>query len=320
MIFDAKQVILPIIVAFFIVLVMGPRLIPYLRRQKIGNTEREELESHQKKNGTPSMGGIMILAAVIIVSVIWAPWNPKIIPILLVTVGFGAIGFIDDYLKSILRRSDGLLAWQKFLLQIIVTAAFLIYLEVSGTSMAMLIPFSGGKYLHLGWLAIPVMFLAVLGTVNGVNFTDGLDGLASTVTLPVAAFFMVSAIAFHVQVVPVAAAVIGALLGFLIFNVYPAKIFMGDTGSLALGGFVSAMAYMLQLPIFILIVGLIYWIEIISVMIQVGYFKATGGKRFFRMAPIHHHFELGGWSETKVVAVFSIATLLLSLVAMIHMM
>lgn len=310
--------ILPVFIAFIIVILIGPRLIPYLRARKAGNTEREELKSHQKKNGTPSMGGIMILAAVIITSLIYAHSYPKIIPILLVTIGFGIIGFLDDYLKIILRRSDGLIAWQKFLLQIVITAIFCVYLLKSGISLQMIVPFTGGRMLQLGWLAVPVMFLAVIGTVNGVNFTDGVDGLVSTVTLPVCVFFTICASLMHVEIVPIIAAFFGALLGFLVFNVNPAKIFMGDTGSLALGGFVAATAYMMQMPIFILIVGLIYWIEIISVIIQVLYFKKTGGKRFFRMAPIHHHFELGGWSETKVVAVFSIITCLLCLLALIH--
>ena len=161
---------------------------------------------------------------------------------------------------------------------------------------------------------MPILFLAVIGTVNGVNFTDG---LASSVTILVATFFSVVAYATGAGIAPVTCAVVGALLGFLLFNVYPASVFMGDTGSLALGGFVAATAYMMQMPIFILIVGLIYWIEILSVMIQVVYFKKTGGKRFFRMAPIHHHFELGGWSETRVVAVFSIVTAILCLIAYI---
>ena len=167
------------------------------------------------------------------------------------------------------------------------------------------------------YLAIPVMFLAVIGTVNGVNFTDGLDGLASSVTVLVATFFTVVAVGTHSGIEPITCAVVGALMGFLLFNVYPAKVFMGDTGSLALGGFVAASAYMMQMPIFILIVGLIYWIEILSVMIQVTYFKKTGGKRIFKMAPIHHHFELCGWSETRVVAVFSIATAILCLIGLL---
>lgn len=311
------QVILPVLIAFVITAVLGPIMIPFLRKLKIGNTEREELESHQKKNGTPTMGGIMILIAIVVTSLIYMRDYPKIIPILFVTVGFGIIGFLDDYLKVVLRRSDGLIAWQKMLCEIVVTAVFAVYLVKTDVALTMLIPFSNGKYLSLSWMAIPILFLAVIGTVNGVNFTDGVDGLASSVTVLVATFFSVVAVGSSCGISPITCAVVGALLGFLLFNVYPASVFMGDTGSLALGGFVAATAYMLQMPIFILIVGLIYWIEIISVMLQVVYFKKTGGKRLFRMAPIHHHFELGGWSETRVVAVFSIVTALLCLIAFI---
>lgn len=313
------QVILPVLIAFAVTAILGPILIPVLRRLKVGNTEREELTSHQKKTGTPTMGGIMILVAVVVTSLIYVRDYPKIIPILFVTVGFGIIGFLDDYLKVVLHRSDGLLARQKMLLEIVVTAVFAVYLVRSDVPMTMLIPFTGGKYLSLSWLAVPVMFLAVIGTVNGVNFTDGLDGLASSVTVLVATFFSVVAVGNSCGIEPITCAVVGALLGFLLFNVYPASVFMGDTGSLALGGFVAATAYMMQMPIYILIVGLIYWVEIVSVMIQVTYFKRTGEKRFFKMAPIHHHFELCGWSETKVVAVFSILTALLCLVAFIGM-
>lgn len=165
-------------------------------------------------------------------------------------------------------------------------------------------------------MTIPILFVAVIGAVNGVNFTDGLDGLASSVTIMVATFFSVVAIGTKSGIEPITCAVVGALMGFLLFNVYPAKIFMGDTGSLALGGFVAGTAYMLQMPLFLLIVGLIYVVEVLSVMIQVTYFKATHGKRFFKMAPIHHHFELCGWSETRVVAVFSIITAILCLIAL----
>ena len=242
----------------------------------------------------------------------------KIIPILFMVVGFGVIGFLDDYLKVVLRRSDGLLAWQKMLCQLVVTTVFVVYMvKFSDVSLTMLLPFSGGKYWNIGWLAIPVMYFAVIGTVNGVNFTDGLDGLATSVTIIVATFFTVVAVGTNSGIEPITCAVVGALMGFLLFNVYPASVFMGDTGSLALGGFVAATAYMLQMPIFLLIVGLIYLVEVLSVIIQVTYFKKTGGKRIFRMAPIHHHFELGGWSETRVVAVFSIVTAILCLVALI---
>ena len=312
------QVVIPVIIAFVISAALAPVVIPFLRKLKVGQTERKELESHQKKMGTPTMGGIIILAAVVVTSLIYIKDYPKIVPILFLTVGFWIIGFLDDYLKVVLRRSDGLLAWQKMILQIVVTAVFAVYMiKVSGVSLEMLIPFSGGKYLDLGWVAVPLLFFAVIGTVNGVNFTDGLDGLASSVTVMVATFFSVVAVGTQSGIEPITCAVVGALLGFLLFNVYPASIFMGDTGSLALGGFVAGTAYMLQMPLFILIVGFIYLIEVLSVIIQVTYFKKTGGKRIFRMAPIHHHFELGGWSETKVVAVFSITTAILCMIALL---
>lgn len=310
-----EKILFPVLISFGIATLLGPIVIPFLRRLKVGQTEREELESHQIKTGTPTMGGLIILAAVVITSLFYISRYPKIIPILFLTVGFGVIGFLDDYLKVVLRRSDGLLAWQKMLLQIVVTTIFTVYLvRYTDVSLAMLVPFSGGQYIDLGWLAIPLLYFAVIGTVNGVNFTDGLDGLASSVTVLVAVFFTVVAVGMHSGIEPITCAVVGALLGFLLFNVYPASVFMGDTGSLALGGFVAATAYMLQMPLFILIVGLIYLVEVLSVIIQVSFFKITHGKRIFKMAPIHHHFELSGWSETRVVAVFSIITALLCLV------
>lgn len=317
-----QRVIIPVLIAFTITAVLGPIVIPVLRKLKIGQTEREELKSHLKKAGTPTMGGLMILAGIVATSLVYIKDYPRIMPILFVTVGFGIIGFLDDYLKVVLRRSDGLLPWQKMAGQIIVTGVFIFYMsQYTDISSKMLIPFTGGFekgiYLDLGWLAIPVMFLAIIGTVNGANFTDGLDGLASSVTVLIATFFSVVAIGTDSGIEPITCAVAGALLAFLLFNVYPASVFMGDTGSLALGGFVAATAYMMQMPIFILIVALIYWVELLSVMIQVTYFKKTGGKRIFRMAPIHHHFELGGWSETRVVAVFSIVTAILCLVGLL---
>ena len=203
-------------------------------------------------------------------------------------------------------------------LQIVVTAVFAFYLvNYSNVSLTMKIPFWSGHYLNLGWFAVPVLFFAVIGTVNGVNFTDGLDGLASSVTLIVAVFFTVVSLGMNSGVEPITCAVVGSLMGFLLFNVYPAQVFMGDTGSLALGGFVAGVAYAMQMPLFIILVGLIYLIEVLSVMIQVSYFKATHGKRIFKMAPIHHHFELCGWSETRVVAVFSVVTAIMCLIALL---
>lgn len=316
---DYKMVI-PVLIAFGLSVLTGPIVIPILRRLKMGQTEREEgVKSHLKKAGTPTMGGVIILFAITMTSLIYVKEYPKVIPVLFVTLGFGMIGFLDDYLKVVLKRSDGLMPMQKMALQIVVTAIFAFYIvKVAKVPLTMLVPFTGGKYYwDIGWLAIPVLFFAVIGTVNGVNFTDGLDGLASSVTVLVATFFTVVAMGNKSGIEPITCAVVGALLGFLLFNVYPASVFMGDTGSLALGGFVASAAYMLQMPLFIIIVGLIYLIEVLSVMIQVAYFKKTGGKRFFKMAPIHHHFELCGWSETRVVAVFSIVTAILCLIALL---
>lgn len=310
--------VIPVIISFVISVVLGPVVIPFLRKLKVGQTVRDEgPQSHLKKSGTPTMGGILILTSVVITSLLYVKDYPKIIPILFLTLGFGLIGFLDDYIKVVLKRSMGLRAWQKMLGQLIVTGVFAYYItQYTQMDLAMKIPFMPGKYLDLGVLNIPFLFFVVIGTVNGTNFTDGLDGLASSVTVMVATFFTVVAIGTGSGIEPITCAVVGALLGFLLFNVYPASVFMGDTGSLALGGFVAAAAYMMQMPIFIAIVGLIYMVEVISVMIQVTYFKATGGKRFFKMAPIHHHFELCGWSETRVVAVFSIVTAILCLIGL----
>ena len=307
---------LPVLIAFAISVLLGPIVIPYLRKLKMGQTERVEgVQSHLKKAGTPTMGGIIFLLSTVVTSLIYVKDYPKIIPILFLTLGFGIIGFLDDYLKVVLKRSDGLMPGQKMACQIVVTGIFAFYLmKFTDVPMTMKIPFMPGHEIDI--LTIPILFIAVIGTVNGVNFTDGLDGLASSVTIMVATFFSVMAIGTKSGIEPITCAVVGALMGFLLFNVYPAKIFMGDTGSLALGGFVAGTAYMLQMPLFIILVGLVYVVEVLSVMIQVTYFKATHGKRFFKMAPIHHHFELCGWSETRIVAVFSVVTAVLCLIAL----
>ena len=315
------KIVLPVLLSFALSVIMGPVVIPILRKLKMKQTEREDgVKSHLKKAGTPTMGGVIILASIVVTSLFFIKDYPKIIPIMFVTVGFGLIGFLDDYLKVVMKRSDGLFPKQKMGLQILVTAVFAFYIvKVAQVPLTMLIPFTDGKYLNLGFLAIPMLFIVIIGTVNGVNFTDGLDGLASSVTVLVATFFTVVAIGTKSGIEPITCAVVGALLGFLLFNVYPASVFMGDTGSLALGGFVASTAYMLQMPLFIVLVGMIYLVEVLSVIIQVTYFKKTGGKRIFKMAPIHHHFELCGWSETRVVAVFSIVTAILCLVALVAM-
>lgn len=309
------NLLMPVLISFAICVVLCPIFIPFLKKLKFGQYIREEgPESHMKKSGTPTMGGLIILVSVVITSLFYITRNKEILPVLFVTLGFGLVGFLDDYIKVVMKRNLGLKAWQKMLGQILVTVVFCLYImggENMGTTT--LIPFLGEVTLSPALFVIS-LFIIVLGTVNGVNFTDGLDGLASGVTVCVATFFTVVAIGTGNGVSPITCAVVGSLLGFLLYNVYPARVFMGDTGSLALGGFVVATAYMLRMPFFVAIVGLIYLVEVLSVMIQVGYFKLTHGKRFFKMAPIHHHFELCGWSETRVVAAFTIVTALLCLI------
>lgn len=310
------KLLMPVLIAFAVSVVLCPIFIPFLKKLKFGQFVRDDgPEAHLKKAGTPTMGGLIILVSVIITSLFYISDNKELLPVLFVTLGFGLVGFLDDYIKVVMKRSLGLKAWQKMLGQIVVTGIFCFYLmNDSGMGTETIIPFYGSITLP-PVLFVIILFTAVLGTVNGVNFTDGLDGLASGVTVCVATFFTVIAIGTNNGVSPITCAVVGSLLGFLVYNVYPARVFMGDTGSLALGGFVIATAYMLKMPLFVLIIGLIYLVEVLSVMIQVTYFKLTHGKRFFKMAPIHHHFELCGWSETRVVAVFSIVTALLCLVA-----
>ncbi len=316
-----QETILAVIIAFAISALLCPAVIPFLHKLKFGQQIRQEgPQAHLKKAGTPTMGGLIILGSIIITSLFYLRDYPKIIPVLFVTVGFGIIGFLDDYIKIVMKRSEGLNPKQKLAGQILITAVFVCYLMRSGeVGTEILVPFTGGFdqgiLLDLGWLYIPFVFLVMLGTDNGVNFTDGLDGLCTSVTILVATFLTIVALGEESGISPITGAVAGSLLGFLLFNVYPARVFMGDTGSLALGGVVAASAFMMQLPRFIPLVGLIYLAEVLSVIIQVTYFKKTGGKRIFKMAPIHHHFELCGWSETRVVAVFSIITAILCLVA-----
>lgn len=318
------SIVKPVLIAFFVSVILSPMMIRYLHKLKFGQFIRGEgPESHLKKSGTPTMGGLIILLGIIVASLFYVREYPAVIPILFVTLGFGFIGFIDDYIKVVMKRNLGLRAWQKMFGQILVTGIFAYYLiNYTETGTSMLIPFTHGTYLNLGSFFVPAIFIILLGTVNGANFTDGLDGLASSVTVLIATFFTVAAVGMGISgndpgIWPISCATVGSLLGFLVFNVYPARVFMGDTGSLALGGFVAATAVMLHLPLFIPIVAFIYMIEVISVMLQVGYFKATRGKRLFKMAPIHHHFELSGWPETKVVAIFAIITAVCCLIGLV---
>ncbi len=313
-----KISITAVMVSFCISALAGPVLIPFLRWLKCGQTVRDDgPAAHLKKTGTPTMGGILILASVLATSVIFMEKYPKIAPVLFLTVGFGLVGLADDYIKVVCRRSMGLSAWQKLAGQMTVTGVFAWYLtRYTDVSLAMKVPWFPGKYVDFGIWNIPVLFFIVLGTANGTNFTDGLDGLAGSVTLMVAVFFSVAAIGTHAGIEPITCAVAGALMGFLLFNVHPAAVFMGDTGSLALGGFVAGCAYMMQMPLYIVIIGLVYLMEVLSVILQVGCYKISGGKRIFKMAPLHHHFELCGWSETRITALFTIITALMCLLAL----
>jgi phospho-N-acetylmuramoyl-pentapeptide-transferase len=311
------QTLLPVLVSFAIAVLIGPKVIELLRKLKAGQTERVEgLESHQKKTGTPTMGGIIFLIPFVIIGIIYGTTHKEVIPVLILTIGFGIIGFLDDYIKVVRKHNLGLRAWQKILGQFIATMIFVLYVRnFTDISLAMKIPFTE-IVLDFGFWNIPILFFIALGTANGTNFTDGVDGLCASVTAVVAGFFAVAGMHYGASGAEVmSSAMVGALLGYLVYNVYPGKVMMGDTGSLAIGGFVTAIAYVMQMPIFIVIVGFIYAFEVISVILQVSYFKITHGKRIFRMAPIHHHFEKGGWSETKVVNVFTTVTILLCLIA-----
>ncbi len=306
-----KISIVSLLVAFIIVWLVMPRVLPILHRLHFGQAIREEgPQSHMKKSGTPTMGGLVIqgavLIAVIIISLFTKKWD--FFP-LIVMVAFGAIGFIDDFIKVSKKHNLGLRAWQKLVLQFVAALAIALYAAwTPAIGTELVVPFMGAT-VDFGIWYVPFTFFAVVAVTNAVNLTDGLDGLASGVTAIVCLFFLAMAVALNqVSTAVFSGAVIGACLGFLRYNSNPAEIFMGDTGSMALGGAVIGMAIITRMQIFVLIAGLLYVIEALSVVIQVGYFKLTHGKRFFKMAPIHHHFELKGWSETRVVTVFWIVT------------
>ncbi|MCL2461305.1 MAG: phospho-N-acetylmuramoyl-pentapeptide-transferase [Defluviitaleaceae bacterium] len=314
--YDLSKAVYAALGAFAVSAVLCPTLIPFLMKLKVGQYVRDDgPKEHLKKAGTPTMGGIVIIASFAVASLFFVRHNPDAVAIILVTVACGLMGFWDDYTKIVRKRSLGLRAWQKIVVQLIITTAFTVYLyQRSGpNAWEIYIPFTHGQTWNLGGWYIPLVFIVILGTMNGSNLTDGLDGLNSGVTALISAFFLFAAWAMGSGSLPLAGAAVGALLGFLLFNSYPAKIMMGDTGSQALGGFVAAIALILRMPLFLVIVALIYVIESLSVMIQVGVFKLTH-KRVFKMAPIHHSFELSGWSETRVVALFYIITAIMCLI------
>ncbi len=310
------------VAAFLISILMGRWLIPVLRRAKLGQTIKEIGPNwHMTKQGTPVMGGLIFITAVLVTAglLVWK-YTDALAPVLCVlflSVSSALIGFLDDYEKLTKKRNLGLTVVQKLILQIATTVIFLVLLEVLGiASREIRVPFLGTAFPLPRVIYYVAATFVIMGTVNAANLTDGIDGLATGVTIPIAGFFTAAGILANSTGISIlSAAFVGALLGFLVYNYHPARVFMGDTGSLFIGGMVSGLAFVLDLPLVIVVVGLIYFIEALSDILQVAYFKLTHGKRIFKMAPIHHHFELCGWSETKIFYVFSGITLILSVLA-----
>lgn len=310
-----KLVAIPV-TAFIVCALIGPVLIKYLHKLNFGQSIREcGPASHMKKSGTPTMGGLMMLAALAL-ALLWGSFTPRVVIALVLTFGHGAIGFIDDYIKVVMKRNLGLTAKQKFLLQFILAGAYVYFAETHIGNTQLWVP-GLNVMLDLGWGYYALAFVLLVGTTNAVNLTDGLDGLVSFVSLPVTlAFAFIAYMQGFLDLSGFALGIAGACLGFLLFNRHPAQVFMGDTGSLALGGGIAALALLTRTELLLVIIGGVYVAEALSVIIQVGYFHLTGGKRFFRMAPLHHHFELGGWREVKVVRIFTIFSLVLSAVGL----
>ena len=314
-----------LIISFIISVILGIIIIPILRRLKVGQIERDDgPQSHLKKQGTPTMGGIIMIVAMILVVTglyIFLTANNqselanKVLPILLVTIGFGLIGFIDDFKKLVLKNTEGLKPSYKMLGLLIISVAYVVYL-VYGLKLGTdtYIPIVKQYITIPVYLYIPFAIVVILGTTNAVNLTDGIDGLSSSVSAIIVTCLTVIGINLSIPEVSIfGSVVIGSILGFLMFNLHPAKVFMGDTGSLLVGGVISGLALYLKMPLLLIVIALIPVLETLSVIIQVAYFKKTGN-RIFKMAPIHHHFELSGWKESKVVIVFSLITLVLCVI------
>ena len=313
-----KEITYTAMVSFLIVIILGPIFIPMLTKFKFGQTVRDDgPKTHLQKNGTPTMGGVLIIIAILITGLTRSSISSDLVIGLICIVGFGFVGFVDDFIIIKMKRSLGLKPWQKIVMQFAI-ALYVSYYQYSSSPSAtqLIIPFTD-YVINLGVLYIPIMTFMIVGIVNAVNLTDGLDGLASGVTLIVSVFFVVFATSIsNTDVAILAAATVGACIGFLGFNSYPARIFMGDTGSMALGGAVVAFAVLTNSMILFILVGGIYFAEAVSVMLQVGYYKLTK-KRLFKMAPLHHHFEQCGWPETKVVFTFWIVSVVLAWIGIV---
>lgn len=312
---------------FILTIIFSFIIIPILRKRKVGQIERDDgPKSHLKKQGTPTMGGIIIILSMLVVCIGLFLYDrgkePEVanhlLPLLFVSVGFGMIGFVDDFKKLILKNTKGLSPKAKMIGLLIVAVAYAIYLTtVIKLGTDIYIPFFKTSIMLPIWIYIPFAIFVMLATTNAINLTDGIDGLSSSVTTIILTCLTVVSILFNVKEVTLfGSALSGACLGFLLFNLYPAKIMMGDTGSLCLGGAVAAMALYLKMPLLLVIIALIPILETLSVMLQVAYFKKTGN-RILKMAPLHHHFELSGWKENKVVSVFSIVTLIVCMIGVL---
>jgi len=306
------------VVAFAVCGALGPIVIPLLHKLRFGQNVRGcGPESHKKKSGTPTMGGVMILAGLIVAVAIFGEWTPALQVAMFLTLAHGAIGALDDGIKIVKKRNLGLTVKQKFILQILVAAGFIWYGVTTKFPTDLWLPLFN-CYFDIGWGYYLLVLALLLGTTNGVNFTDGLDGLVSFVSLPVFLTFGFFAYTLgKTDLMGFSAAMFGSLVGFLLYNRHPAKVFMGDTGSLALGGAVAALALLLKCELLLIILGGIYVAEALSVILQVGSFKLRHGKRIFRMAPIHHHFELGGWGEVLTVKVFFLVSCMLAAVSFV---
>ncbi|MCM3759348.1 phospho-N-acetylmuramoyl-pentapeptide-transferase [Alkalihalobacillus oceani] len=313
-----RVLLLTLVLSFVIAVILSPLFIPFLRRLKFGQSIREEgPKSHQKKSGTPTMGGIVIVLSILFASLFislrFLAFSQEIALLLLVTVGFGLVGFLDDYIKVVKKRNLGLTSKQKLAGQLLIAILFYFGLRQMGLSTEVAIP-ATSLSLDFGWFYLPLVIVMLVGASNAVNLTDGLDGLlAGTGAVAFGAF---AVLAWNLELIDVSifsAAVVGAVLGFLVFNAHPAKVFMGDTGSLALGGALAAIAIMTKLEILLIIIGGVFVIETLSVIIQVISFK-TRGKRVFKMSPLHHHYELSGWSEWRVVVTFWFVGMVLAVI------
>lgn len=309
-----------LIAAFLVTLVCGSILLPILKKLNLGQNVREDgPESHLSKSGTPSMGGLIFLIPFLIFAFVigyrYEDLRRIVYPLLFVTLAYAFIGFLDDYIKVKKKRSTGLYAWQKMLLLLVVSGGYVYYLlEIFGVGTHIYLPFFK-VYVDLGNWYIPFAILVLLSTTNVVNITDGLDGLAGGIMVIMATFFAVYGIINQINgITYISAVLIGCCLGFLVYNINPARVFMGDTGSLALGGFLGAIALMLQLPLLLLVIAGVCVIEALSDILQVSYYKLTKGKRIFKMAPLHHHLELSGWSEKSVTRTFYCITIILCVI------